>query len=628
MAEPITSLPAAQDLDQQVVEPAFIPEIVGLPEVSPEDLPDDPGRMRRLGHFVADLPGHANDGMMRAAIAFQTDPKHAAWRGVQGAVVAGEISPLNEALRYGALAFALSRVSTSGIASALLGGAVLGGSTLLVEGAAGLITADLVTTDGGDKALTKVNDFIESKIPNDAKMNPGVEAGVAMLGGSSIVIAEKQREDQTRTKEENYKHARFTAAWMAAYFTAEGAFIGAAGEGTVLSAKTLGAFAVATGVSWAGVDVMTRKMRNGKQAEIYSSWRDKDDQAIRIGIFGEDLESAVKSRKTVFINTKDQDGNKTRSPLLVPAEDLEWYNTDLIGEKYGNDAKVLCYVHPPLGDEKSAAKAESILRQKIEKGYVIITDKYADDTSSPMAKIIQEAKEGAFSVEAFGGDTESRVDVFAGPVSVNNTGEIFEAPSFYEVYRDAVENGELSDDPSNGVSVQEVIENEEAEAIWKIYENPFEELGRDDPTHAGFDREQLLDILKDPAVTKIINRVDGEITTLCIFLHDFEKAPWFNADYYKENYPEYYDTGNILMFPGIVSDENKRGNNYAMDVIDTATKLAAKRGSNTLVTFECTEISTTYIPEIVTAAINNSGAANITSLDQSISQIEYFAVKK
>ncbi len=586
---------------------------------------EEASRLQRFGKFMVDFPGNTNDGIQRAAIAFQTDPRHASWRTLQCAVVAGEVSPLNEALRYGALALAFS--ITEGVMPALVGGLVLGGTTFLIEAPAGVIAADLVTTDAGDRVLTKVNDFIEKKIPNDTKMNPGIEVGVAMLGGSAIVIAEKQREDQSRAKQENVKHALFTASWMSAYFTAEGAFIGAVGEGTLLSAKTIGAFVLATGMTGAAVDRMTRNIRREKQVEIYSNWRNKDDQAIRIGIFGEDLEKAVSSRETVFVSTKNENGVKTRSPLLVPAKGLEWYNSELIEEKYGKDAKVLCYVHPPFADEKSAKKAEAILRKKLAKGYVIITDKYVEDDSSPMARIVEEAKSGEFTMEAFGGDTESRVDVFAGPVAVvGSDGEIFEAPSLYEVYRQAIESGDIQEAQENGVSLQEVVDGDEAEALWEIYKKPFEDLGRDDPTHAGFDKEGLLDILKDPEVTKIINRVDGEITTLCFFLHNFDKAPWFNPGYYKNNYKEYYETGNILMFPGIVSDENKRGNNYAMDVIDVATKLLGKRGSNFLVTFECTEISTTYIPEIVTAAVNNSGVANITGLEKAVNQIEYIAI--
>lgn len=589
---------------------------------------DENGRLNRLGSFIMGMPPVINESIEKTVISFRHDTAHSIKRTVQGAIIAGEASLINEALRYGALTYMLSNTSGGWV----IGGATLGLTTFAVEASAALATAGLITTGKSDRMLTKINEKIEKYLPNNFEMNPGVEAGVAMIGGSAVVVAEKQREDQTRTVAENRKHGLFTAGWMSAYFTVEGAFIGANSYGDVLNAKTIGATALATGLTWAGVDVCTRGMRRAKNTEAYSSGRNLDDQAIRVGIFQDDLGDAIRNRGTIFAKVKSLEGGRARLPVLVPACDLEWYNNELIGKKYGKDAKILCYVHPPIYDEDSSSKIEHILRKKLSEGYVIVTDKYVDDTTSPIAKIVDEAKSksGEFSIECFGGDTESsRVDVFAGHVSVEGSnGEIFEAPSLYEVYRRAIESGDLQESQENGVSLQEVVDGDEAEALWEIYKKPFEDLGRDDPTHAGFDKEGLLGLLKDPEVTKIINRVDGEITTLCFFLHNFDKAPWFNADYYKNNYPEYYETGNILMFPGIVSDENKRGNNYAMDVIDMASQLGSKRGSGVLVTFECTEVSTTYIPEIVTAAIGNSGVVSVAGLDRPVSQIEYFAIVK
>ena len=124
------------------------------------------------------------------------------------------------------------------------------------------------------------------------------------------------------------------------------------------------------------------------------------------------------------------------------------------------------------------------------------------------------------------------------------------APPITDVYRGMVECGEIEGNSDNGVSLMEKIEGEEAERIWQIYKAPFDDLSKDHPMYAGFSKAELMDILADPTVAKMVNKVDGKISTLCFFVDDFDHCPWFNKEYYKQNYPEYYDTGNILIFPG------------------------------------------------------------------------------
>jgi hypothetical protein len=384
-------------------------------------------------------------------------------------------------------------------------------------------------------------------------------------------------------------------------------------------------------------DVTVNNERNNKtdilngnlslSKEYYSEYRDQNDQAIRIGVFEDDLEKAYDNQRTKFIQIASEEDGAIYAPVLVPVDVLDWYNTELIRETYGRTDGVFYFAHPPVNNEQTSQEVIRMVSESLERGDVVITDVYAD-SDSPIIELINEADSNGIHIDTFGGEVESRVDVFVGKVAVNEHTSIFSAPTLYSVYSELLSTGEIPDGTAEGVSLQEVITGAEAEKIWEIYEKPFEDLGRDDPTHAGFDKEELLDILKDPDVTKIINRVDGEITTLCFFLHNFDKAPWFNSDNYKRNYPEYFETGNILMFPGIVSDENKRGNNYALDLIDFATRLSAKRGSDFIITFECTEISTQYIPEIVTAAVNNGGYARITGLENPVSEIRYLAISK
>ncbi len=364
----------------------------------------------------------------------------------------------------------------------------------------------------------------------------------------------------------------------------------------------------------------------------YSDYRAENNQILVVGIFGEDLERALENPGTLHYDYLNQDGNEVSAPVLVPVEALEWYNTALLERTYGKNADIYCYVHPPTADAESHESVKSMIEEVIERGGVVVTEKYSDDNASPIAELVREAKlDQRFRVEAFGGEdgVESRVDFFVGHVAINSGAQnVSTAPTMFEAYEQALDEEIYERDARNGPSLVASIEGDEAEHVWSFYEKPFEGLGENDPTLAGFDKEALIDILKDRDIAKVVNRVDGEITTLMIFLQDINKAPWFNKSAFEREYEEYYATNNIFIFPGIVSDESRRGNRYSADVVDFSIKLAAKRGADLLITFECTEVSTTYIPDIVTDTINASGVATVSGLDKPVGAIEYYALSK
>ncbi len=366
-----------------------------------------------------------------------------------------------------------------------------------------------------------------------------------------------------------------------------------------------------------------------RAATTYSNYQNEHNRALRVGIFGEDLLRAQRNPETTFVNIVEEAGEVLPVPALVPIADLEWFNKDLLKRTYGEAADVRVYVHPPTSDVVTTGEISNVLSKTLDEGKIVLTEVYVDDTTSPIARFIAQARQDMdIKIEAFGATEESRVDFFVGTVDFHGEHKVGKTTSIYELYSEAIEQGELNGDDQNGPSLVAVIEGEEAEQIWGIYEKPFEGLGKDDPTLAGFDKESLLEILKDPNTAKIVNRVDGKITTLMLFLQDLEKTPWFNKTTYQKDYAQYFETNNILIFPGIVTDESLRGNNYATDVVDFAANLMARRGSSLIITFECTEVSSAYIPKLVDAAISNSGVARVTGLDQPIGSIEYYALQK
>jgi len=201
---------------------------------------------------------------------------HVGKRAVQGAVVAMEIGPFNEIIRYSALGAAL--VASNG--DPLIGAAVMGGTTFAVEGSAALAVSGMLASESGkktinwaEKRLSKTIRISPQKLES-WKMKPLSEAGIGLVVGSVAVLAEKQREDKERTAQQNRKYGLFTAGWLSIVCAGQGALVAVSKEaGTdysaYLNARTIGAAALAIGaVIGASRWVMRRERRSLEKDEI------------------------------------------------------------------------------------------------------------------------------------------------------------------------------------------------------------------------------------------------------------------------------------------------------------------------------------------------------------------------
>ena len=579
-------------------------------------------------------------------------------RAVQGTVVAAELFPLsNEGFRYGSAAYALTETHNPAV-----GAAVLGATTLLIEGAGALAASELLANKGANRVLEWVHKKADKKLHGATKIPAAGEVAIAMTLGTPALLTAKNAADPTRTVEQNRRHGLFTASWMAGIFAGEGELLGKAAynyhDPKLWAANIVAAGGLASLIVWSkaqlnrGLNTPEQGTGDGRESsvsdfaviegqalspkqiarstEIYGAFRNQNDEAVKLGLYGDDPERALKDPRTVLIAQRE-DHDTRYLPLLVPAQDLEWYNMEVLGKIYGEQTPIYYYAHPPIPeDSASQALIKNAIQDKLDDGAVVITDKYESESpDSAFLSALRDELGVGYEMESFGSDDlPKKADTFAGPVIFEGVTEVNEASSLYEAYRKGVESGDFEDDPVNGVSLIETVDDNEAEEIWQVYETPFEKLGAEDPMYVGFDKETLIGILKNPGVAKIVKRVEGDIAALCFFVQDFAACPWFNEQFYKDRFPEYHDTNNILIFPGIVSDERRKGSSYSGQLIDLATKAYAKRGSNVLVTFECTEISTRYIPKIVTRAINNSGVGLVNGFEQPISTTTYLAFRK
>lgn len=350
-----------------------------------------------------------------------------------------------------------------------------------------------------------------------------------------------------------------------------------------------------------------------------------------IGLTREDYERAIFDPRTKIVNLLLNDETIT-CPILTPINNIPWYNADLIAESLPSNADI--FYAPPIpniNSEKELIEVTTFLRDTLEDGGIVFFD---SDRNNPLPRIealfnsIQKFDHNLVIENIGGGEQERYLNQYIAKVSFERQDYPEIQMPLHEVYQKMVNEGKLPSEMSEGTSFVLHFEDNESDKIWSMYKKRFDELSKEHPVNAGFDEVEFKKILQDTEVVKVVNRVNGEVSTLCIFLTDLKQCPWLNESYFIKNYSDEIDSGNFLIFLGIVTDENMQGNSYATDVVDLLTRVSWERNASTIITFECNEISQNITPILVKSAIENSGLASVSGLEEPISQLAFYAIKK
>ena len=535
--------------------------------------------------------------------------------GVAGSVVALELSPANEVIRFGSMGAAVASGMDAESVAAI--GAV---TSMLLEGSAAVITADFLASKGGANVVSKINDATQrvgiKKLPTT---NPIISLGISSIAGASISTAYEHMQDPNRTRTQNRKYGVGQAAFISAMTAAEGWAIAKGIEHPSPLSLGLGALAVGTAV---GAFKFAKK-------NLVERTADRSNAVLtpqRLGLSPEDERMAMADNRTVMMNI---DG--TDRPVLVPIDNLEWFNSQHLIERFGTES-IYYYTHAAENDEVFESLKGKIL-ELTDKGAVIIYDTVtAKGTVNGATEIseIRYSSDNKLAIEKLTaqGD-EKKLGQYTGVMNLKgHKRESFNAaPDICTVYNEAVASGEIEDGSVNGPSVLSVANDEEAEKLWSIYKRPFEKLSSGHPINAGFSELAFKGLMKDPDTVKVVNRSEGELTSLALFVTDLGHCPWLDEKYFTENYPRAVETGNMFVFLGIVTDENHRGASHSLTLIKLLSKLQARRKSSAIISFECGDISAKYIPRAVRYGIWRSGYASISGTKKPKSELSYYALR-
>ncbi len=507
-----------------------------------------------------------------------------ALRGGSVALAIVEVSPINEAIRLSA--FAAGEGLTQGHNLAI-GALAYGASTLFVEGAGALAAAPLLSTDTSkrftgflNKKLSRFNGEDQIKLPKTVKL------GAALVGGSVVAMSIEKLEDDSRSQESILKHGLWTSAWLASVCAVQGAAM-AEGVNTRLDHPVPASIAVGGIISAAFLN------RTFKQRKLKTTLRSYENDVSHYsmgpqleGLPIRDFQRALRDKDSISIR-----GIKDRSMLFVPIGYSPWINEKFFAH-CGYDVSRLLYCAQPQ------RKLENYQATDIEKSVKEAITKHRAEG------IIFDYLEGEsyFEDHKFGFKIDKLVTSDGSPA----------ATFHYTTRGEALPNRPSFKPDPHIVSISESSGmKEHFDSIWKIYSERFQVLVDDHPIKGALGKQDLYDVLaSEGSISYGYIDDTGVLRGFGYMVHDIALCPWLNKDNFidPEGRPVRY-------FPGIASDK-KNTSLVSGPLIKSFLNNYFSQNDSGVLAFECSNISSRYIPKLVKISLERAGIAHFSNLEE------------
>ena len=343
---------------------------------------------------------------------------------------------------------------------------------------------------------------------------------------------------------------------------------------------------------------------------------------------------AMRDGRTVKIRVGD-----TLLPLLAPIEHVSGYDVErtrtLVGQK---NVYVLSAPIELLGSPDS----EVIMPEEegVEPGAFAIvaeTDHAAtDDAKMVLPELLAEI--GTYTPQRFLdtriADPEGQA-AFMGVygarlVAVDEDGELIphRSSDFYGTYENLVAEGYPLTEHTKLLDVHSLRDNEAlVDELWDLCEDRFEWLGEGHPVSMEDTKDFFVQvILSEDTHTLVRYDDDGKPACLGFFISGLDECGWLSKkfrDSVTNGAMERDDR--VLYFHGIAS--NSEGSaHYARDVVQLLSRITKEMGGAYLLIFESTNMSSQYIPKIVTYYIKESDGLTIDEPMHEIAQVDYWYI--
>lgn len=342
------------------------------------------------------------------------------------------------------------------------------------------------------------------------------------------------------------------------------------------------------------------------------------------GLQPEEFASAIEDERTLFSEV-DNYGETVRIPQLVSIDHFEWLNNPRYEREFPEavGTGIYHFTHIP-GLEPSQQVLDGI-KDITDRGGKIVFD-YPSQREEYKDGILDTFANAGVEVESI--DDIARQTYYSGGVRLIRTEEREDYPpvGMADAFKLLEENNTY--DPSryeNGASLATIISKTDATNMYSFYETAYTGLNTEEFCSQGIPKEEFLEMCEDETVAKIINTDDGEIVSLMFLDNDLEKLTWVNDDFYRDLFREKYDNGQVMWFPGLAANPNKKSGFNTQVMVDLGTELIEAGRNEIVVVFDTGILNTGFLDKFLSDMINATQQVRIDM--KTIATQSYCAVR-
>ena len=197
-----------------------------------------------------------------------------------------------------------------------------------------------------------------------------------------------------------------------------------------------------------------------------------------------------------------------------------------------------------------------------------------------------------------------------------------------------VKEGRSQDLIEAGVVIKAASEltQDDLNDLWDLFSERFTDISDNLPVKLEETEEATKQLMKNPDYTFIYKKGEGAGITACLFITDKpESYPWINEDFIRGRQQaaesEKSQLPYVTFIPGIAAERSSKGSTAAGEVLMWLTEVLKETNQPSVnVDFECTDVSSRYIPMISMRAARRQPAFTGTAVEQ-IGQKKYYALE-
>lgn len=303
------------------------------------------------------------------------------------------------------------------------------------------------------------------------------------------------------------------------------------------------------------------------------------------GLGPDEFPRVVDDPETVCTTVITAEGERFAMPQLTSVNANFWLNTDFFEQVFRDEMQSgdVRYFRD-LGQVAAGSQVHAAVSALVESQGVLAFDYPTDDPEYPdrVARLVQESGAIVAGEEQLGTQT-----YYAGKCHLKRPEVAGERdPSIMVTFDRMLADGVLEPYTDNGASYHKLISKEEAEKLYETYEAAYKGINNH-PCRQSVDADEFYHMLtEDSSIIKLVNRVDGEITTICLVTDNLEGCDWLDPRAYKEKFPVEHAENELIYFPAIYTDPEKRGHTYARQIIELLARMSEYGGHEVQVLFD------------------------------------------